>query len=242
MTPSLSARSSDWVAYFHGNAAEPALPWEDSYRLSGAERAAVAASIQQFQLGENAGGSRLLKRAQAWASRSGDSAYETALRLFIQEEQRHSRTLRRFLEIHGIACLRRHWVHGAFRWVRCLAGLELCMRVLATAEVIAMPYYSALHDATGSPLLRAICDTILAEESAHLRFQAFTFRELHSRRAASVRKAVERVHRLFAFFTAVLVWFEHRPVFRAAGRSFRQLSEETLEFFESLTGPPAAAV
>ncbi|MGH9667738.1 MAG: hypothetical protein ACRD9L_25250, partial [Bryobacteraceae bacterium] len=146
--------SSEWVAYFRGNAPEPALPWDDPYRLSGAERVAVSASIQQFQLGENASGARLLERAQTWARQAGDAAYVAALRLFIGEEQRHSRTLARFLEIHGIGCLRRHWIHGAFRWIRCVAGLELCMRVLATAEVIAMPYYSALRDATGSPLLR----------------------------------------------------------------------------------------
>ena len=61
------------------------------------------------------------------------------------------------------------------------------MRVLATAEVLAIPYYTALRDATGSPLLRSICDRILAEETEHLRFQAFTFGRLASHRAALLR-------------------------------------------------------
>ena len=68
------------------------------------------------------------------------------------------------------------------------AGLELRMRVLATAEVLAIPYYTALRDATGSPLLRSICSRILAEEAEHLRFQAFTFARLGSRRQAVSEK------------------------------------------------------
>ena len=55
---------SDWVRYFRANAAEPSLPWDDGYRLSGAERTIVIQSIQQFQLGENAQGQRLLERAK----------------------------------------------------------------------------------------------------------------------------------------------------------------------------------
>lgn len=47
---------NEWVQYFRANAAEPRLPWDDTYRLSGAERAVVIGSIQQFQLGENAQG------------------------------------------------------------------------------------------------------------------------------------------------------------------------------------------
>ena len=146
---------SDWIRYFRANAAEPCLPWDDGYRLSGAERAVVIESIQQFQLGENAQGRRLLERAHTL-----DAEFVQALRLFIKEEQRHSDLLGRFLKSQGAPCLHRHWVHAAFRRVRGWAGLELRMRVLATAEVLAIPYYTALRDATGSPLLRSICDRI----------------------------------------------------------------------------------
>jgi len=69
------------------------LPWDDGYRLSGAERAVVIGSIQQFQLGENAQGRRLLERAKA-----EDAEYLQALRLFIKEEQRHSELLCRLLD------------------------------------------------------------------------------------------------------------------------------------------------
>ena len=99
------------------------------------------------------------------------------------------------------------------------------MRVLATAEVVAIPYYTALRDATGSPLLRSICCRILSEEAQHLRFQAFTFGRLGQRRSAFARRIACSAHRWFLMATTLLVWIEHRPVFRAGGYSLRQALE-----------------
>lgn len=220
---------SDWVRYFRANAAEPCLPWDDGYRLSGAERAVVIESIQQFQLGENAHGRRLLQRAE-----KVDSEFVQALRLFIREEQRHSDLLGRFLVKQGARCLHRHWVHAAFRRVRGFAGLELRMRVLATAEVLAVPYYTALRDATGSPLLRSICGRILSEEAQHLRFQAFTFARFGLRRSALVRGVARLAHRWFLMATTLLVWMEHRLVFRAGGYSLGRLWKQSLTEGEAL--------
>ena len=226
---------SDWVRYFRANRAEPCLPWDDGYRLSGAERTVVIQSIQQFQLGENAQGRRLLERAEVL-----DGEYVQALRLFIEEEQRHSALLGRFLAIQGACCLRQHWVHAAFRRLRGWAGLELRMRVLATAEVLAIPYYTALREATGSPLLRSICSRILMEEAEHLRFQAFTFGQLGLRRAALLRALTRAVHRCFLMATTLLVWTEHRLVFRAGGYSLRELWRQTLNQAETLLAPELA--
>ena len=167
--------------------------------------------------------------------------YVQALRLFIQEEQRHSALLGRFLATQGAHCLRRHWVHAAFRRLRGWAGLELRMRVLATAEVLAIPYYTALRDATSSPLLRSICGRILAEEAEHLRFQAFTFGQLGSRRAALLRALTRAAHRCFLMATTLLVWMEHRWVFRAGGYSLRELWRQALSVGETLLALHATA-
>src|SRR3984885_10161949 len=220
---------ADWLRYFRANSAEPPLPWDDGYRLRGGERTVVIESIQQFQLGENAQGRRLLERAQTL-----DAQYAGALRLFIQEEQRHSYLLRRFLALQGAGCLSRLWVHAAFRRLRGFAGLELRMRVLATAEVLAIPYYTALRDATGSGLLRSICTRILEEEAEHLRFQAFTFGRLGLRRAALLTALTRAAHRWFLIATTLLVWMEHRLVFRAGGYSLRELWRQALSQGEPL--------
>ena len=224
---------TDWLRYFRANSAEPRLPWDDGYRLSGAERMVVIESIQQFQLGENAQGRRLLERARARAQIL-DARYEAALRLFIQEEQRHSSFLGRFLALQGERCLSKHWVHALFRGLRGFAGLELRMRVLATAEVLAIPYYTALREATGSILLRSICTRILEEESEHLRFQAFTFGRFGSRRPQLMRSFVRASHRWFLMATTLLVWMEHGPVFRSGGYSLARLWTHSLSEGERL--------
>ena len=226
--------SYDWVEYFYQNAPDPILPWADGIRLSGAEKCAVIASIQQFQLGEGATGVRLLERAQRFSKETGDLGLIAALKLFLREEQRHSKTLARFLQIENSSCLRKHWVHSVFRWLRGLAGLELCLKVLVTAEVLARPYYAALRDATGSPLLRGICQRIFEEEGAHLRFQAFTLSRFQHRHRRATQALIKTSHASLLALTAALVWLEHKSVFRSAGRTFSQFWQETWREFDSL--------
>jgi hypothetical protein len=231
---SACATSYDWVEYFYQNAPEPLLPWSDGVRLSGAERRAVIASIQQFQLGEGASGTRMLERAQRFSRETGDLGLIAALKLFLREEQRHGKMLARFLQIESASCLRKHWVHSAFRWLRGLAGLELCLKVLVTAEVLARPYYAALRDATGSPLLRSLCQRIFDEEGAHLRFQAFALSRFQKRHRRLTQAAIRTAHFILLASTAVVVWWEHEAVFKSAGRTFRQFWEEALREFDAL--------
>lgn len=234
------ATSYDWVEYFYQNAREPILPWSETGRLSGAERVAVIPSIQQFQLGEGASGARMLERAQWFSRETGDLGLIAALKLFLREEQRHGKLLAQFLQRENAPCLPGHWVHKGFRYVRGLAGLELCLKVLVTAELIARPYYAALRDATGSPLLRSICQRIFDEEAAHLRFQAWVLQRFESRHARVTRRVIKMAHLVLFVFTAALVWIEHQAVFRAAGRTLHRFWEETWQEFELLYRTPAA--
>jgi hypothetical protein len=67
--------SDHWIDYFHRNALEPDLPWNDGTSLSGAERWAVVRSLQQFQLGEGASGARLLRFAYRFCERTGNAGF-----------------------------------------------------------------------------------------------------------------------------------------------------------------------
>jgi hypothetical protein len=176
----------------------------------------------------------MLERAQHFARETGDLGLIAALRLFLREEQRHSKILERFLKTENAPCLRRHWVDGVFRWMRGLAGLELCLKVLVTAEMLARPYYAALRDATDSSLLRSICELIFEEEGAHLRFQAFTLKRFESRHRSFARILIRKLHALFLIAAAALVWMEHQTVFKAAGRSYRDFWEASWREFEAL--------
>src|ERR1700687_801149 len=129
----------------------------DAPQLMPEELAAVTKSIQQFQLGEGSKGQRLLDRGKKFGSKVNDPYFVRALELFIKEEQQHSQYLADFMESQNIPLISRQWVDSVFRKLRGLAGLELSLTVLVTAELISVAYYRALREATGSLTLRIIC-------------------------------------------------------------------------------------
>lgn len=212
-----------WHDYFFENQGRAgALPWHDSYQLTATERRAVARSIQQFQLGEWARGRGFVRRASSHPALATDSWFVPTLRLFIAEEQEHSGILGRFLDREGIPRLTNHWLDEIFRRLRKLAGLEACATVLVTAEVLAIPFYQALRDATGSPLLRAICVRILCDEAKHLNYQALTLCLVRRRLSEKARAFRSLCHQTLFHATALLLWQQHRAVFRAAGWDFNR--------------------
>lgn len=218
---SAETRSAAWVAYFRRNAASLLeIPWEQGAGLSPAERDAIAASVQGFQLGESAEGRHLYRSACAHAAATGDADYAEAMRLFIAEEGRHARDLGRFLGLAGVPLLRREAGDWLFRRLRKLGGLEVAVAVLLTPEILAMVYYAALRDATGSPVLRRLCDQILADEAAHVRFQAERLAILRARRPGPLLRLTHAVQRTLFAGAAAVVWLGHRCALRAGGRSF----------------------
>jgi hypothetical protein len=202
-------------------------------QLTEKERRTIAPSIQQFQLGESSRGQRLLERGQKYGRAVNDPHFADALDLFIKEEQQHSRYLAGFMESQSIPLVPKHWVDTVFRKLRGLAGLELSLTVLVTAELIAVPYYRALRGATGSPILKMICTRILEDESSHLKFQASMLARVASARSAVFQQALREVHRHFLLGTILVVWIEHRTVFEAAGYGFRRFKNETLLEFSN---------
>jgi hypothetical protein len=237
-----SASSQAWHTYFLSNSSTADdLPWDCPYKLTDDERHIVSKSIQQFQLGECAEGRHLLTRGEKWSHTARDPHLVDVLSLFIQEEQRHSRQLLRFMERERIPELRSHWLDGIFRRIRVLAGLELELRILVTAEVIAVPYYRALGAATGSDLLCAISDTILADEAAHLRFQKSMLSRLGALRSPALHCLLWQVNRFFLVATCCVVWIEHCGVFAAAGYSFGKFLEEALCEMSALEAPSTAS-
>jgi hypothetical protein len=230
-----TAESASWRRHFLAAAVTAdRLPWSDPTQLSREEYRCVQSSIQQFQLGEGSSGRRLLQRGREFAHAAGDLDFLEALALFVKEEQRHSGYLLRFMQREGIPASSSHWVDTVFRRLRVLAGLELSLRVLVSAEIIAIPYYRALGAATQSRLLRAICGRILQDEAAHLRFQASMLSRLVSNRPLLADRIVSAIHRLFLLITCLVVWREHGRVFRAAGYARAGFLAEALWEFDRL--------
>jgi hypothetical protein len=211
------------LAYFIANASvHDEFPWDTPTRLSAQERQALAASIQEFQLGESSEGRHLIAAARRHAGRTGDPFYLPATEAFIREEQRHARELARFLGREGIALRRHSWVDSVFRSLRRGTGLHAAICVLLTAELIAQVYYAVLRDASKSPLLRALCRRILIDEAAHVRFQSERIAHLRATHSLP-RRLLSEAARRFLFAVAVaLVGWRHRSALAAGGYSFQR--------------------
>ena len=220
--------SGQWARYFrHNNQCLLELPWDAGAEVTGAERDAIADSIAEFQLGESSEGRHLISAARHYAERTGDAGYVEALRLFIGEEHRHARDLGRFMDLAGIERAGKAWPDTVFRWLRRRAGLETSIVVLVTAEVIAKVYYAALREATGSRVLRRLCDQILSDEVEHVNFQTQRLAILRRGRRQFRVLAAQAAHRFLMAGTCFVVWHKHGRAMKAGGYSFPRFWRET---------------
>jgi hypothetical protein len=207
---------SAWLHYFqHNSWSLPEFPWSNDAQLSPADRDLLALSLPQFQLGENSEGSGLLRRA----ARLDVPSLHSAMQLFIREEQRHAAVLGRFLDQEQIPRLREHWVDALFRRLRSLAGFELMTIILTCAECIAVPYYTAVLEATPNPLLRAIAARILRDEAFHLEFQAENAALCSSLRSDAFRLLTCLAHLFLLAAACVGVYCLYRQLFQRVSMS-----------------------
>src|SRR4051812_30038184 len=126
-----------WVQYFRFNAKTLlTIPWERGVFFTHETRDAIASSLQEFQLGESSECKHLIACARHHAAEVGDAAYIEAIELSVAEEHRHARDLGRVLDLAGVERMSQSWTDSIFRYLRRLAGLELSLVVLVTAEII----------------------------------------------------------------------------------------------------------
>ena len=135
--------------------------------LTPEEQRLIASSIATFQLGEQSEGMTLLGAAARFARAHTLPSLVRITELFIREEQQHAALLRGFMEDHQIPLKCHDWTEWVFRGVRRLAGLELYLYVLISAELIGVVYYRALEQATGCQRLKVLCRTLVSDELAH---------------------------------------------------------------------------
>jgi len=226
-------KSADWVAYYrHNDKNLISIPWEIGAELSDQERMAIAKSVQDFQLGESSEGRHLQNCAEEWGRQNQDAEYSESIRLFIREEQRHARELGRFLELNGIELIGKAWTDSLFRRLRHLAGLEMSIMVLLTAEIVAQVYYAALRESTQSQVLKTICDQILRDEEQHVRFQCERL-SIIARTKPWIRLCLRYfMQRALMLGALPIVWISHRHAYRAGGYSFGRFVSETWLAFD----------
>ncbi len=244
-------RSSEWVSHFADNEArQRPISWELGAAVSDEELFAISDSLRAWQLGETSDGSHLMEAARHYAASIGDPEFVAAVRLFIAEEQRHGANLGRFLDLAGVPRARSNWGDSLFRAIRyAVPRMETWVTPVVMVETHALIYYNAMRRATRSPVLRAICGQILADEVTHIRFQCERIAILHRTRPAWLRLLTINFQKLMFAGVTLAIWAGHRKALRAGGydlalfwraawrkmnRAWRAMSPERYHF----AGPP----
>ncbi|HEX6637832.1 MAG TPA: hypothetical protein VF033_09270 [Steroidobacteraceae bacterium] len=216
-----------WLEIFTARARNLVIhrPREDDW-LTDEEHQRIASSIATFQLGEQSEGRTLLKFAGDFAARHALPALPAVTALFIKEEQHHAAQLKSFMLANGIPLKQRSWTDSIFRVLRKLAGFEVAVTVLVTAEMIGFVYYRALARATGSRCLKTICRNMCADESLHLRYETQLLMTLRGDRGPWRRRFVERLHRVLLTISACVVFHDHRCVLAHVGYDLRSFVKD----------------
>jgi hypothetical protein len=232
-----------WLNHFEYHAEHcRQIPSGISDHLTAEEQRLIAGSIATFQLGERSEGARLLRAARRFARSREMPSVPRLFELFVCEEQRHAALLADFMEDHRIPLKQRDWTDGVFRRVRRLAGLELCVYVLITAELIGKVYYRALEAATGCQRLRVLCRILVCEELAHVGFESQLLLALRAARPARLRLLQRSAHRAFFAGTVLVVWLTHRAVLRRAGYDAPGFLRSCFAQYAFYLEPPAIRV
>lgn len=210
-----------WLDHFEQNAnAEGSINWESSERLTAAEYNCVKSSVAAFQLGEYSEGRGLIKFAKEYAAKHNAQNLIAITRYFVKEEQNHALMLKRFMSQQGIPVVKKNWTDSIFRRLRKNAGYELSITVLITAEMIALIYYRALMQCTQSRQLKTICQKILVDETAHVKYESSLLNYIRSQHPVRCRVVVKLCHRLLFLGTVLVVYREHHKVISSGGFSF----------------------
>jgi len=235
LTEDFAGHSKLWSRHFQQNLSHmDHIPWETDVDIPAHQSETIGRSIAAFQLGENSEDGTFRRSGQGYADETGDHEYLNTLDMFIKEENRHSDVLGRFMDRQSIPKIEQEWTDSTFRFIRKIAGLNVCISVLLTAEIIASVYYRALGRATDSPVLLAICEQILTDESHHLVFQASTLTKQRRNWSRFRCWTFKQLQRILMAGTICVVWYEHGAVYRAGGYSFSKMASETWTSLENV--------
>lgn len=210
--------STFWEQHFRHNLTIQRVDWNQDPQLTDEQREATLYSLKAWQLGETSDGRHLLAAARKYAARIGDPEYVDAVRLFIREEQKHGSNLGRYIDRIGEQRKTKDWGDTIFRKVRYFnRSMELWTIAVIIVESAAQVFYKALHDATGCPLLRSICDDILIDEAHHIKFQNERLWMIFRRKGIYNKAISLSLYSILFFGTIHAIWFGHRRALQAGG-------------------------
>ncbi|WP_433666694.1 ferritin-like domain-containing protein [Nocardia sp. CA-136227] len=216
-----------WTTEFEAKAHARARTGDPDWSAGATLHPALVRSIQRFQVGESGDGAHLIAKADA----AGDPVYAAAVRLFVAEEANHARLLLNLLQAAGERPISRHWTDAVFVALRRGLGLRLELMVLSIAEVIAIPYYSALRDGARDPLATRTAALILADEQRHIPFHAQRLRLAFAATPPGLRPLVRAVWRGILHVAIAVVLVDHGRALRRLGCTRREFARTARALF-----------
>lgn len=206
---------SNWLEYCEKNRKNHLKYLGKIERITPIEAQRIHHSVQEFQLGEASEGLQLIKHAQRWSQKIDHPDYIKIIKLFIGEENRHSRYLAEFLKSQNLTLGTESFTDKAFRAIRNSFGLEMSIRVLAAAEIIATIYYPCLRMATSNEYLKSICLRITEEEIEHVKFQMQNLAALNIEKNEILFRFSNLLHLFFILGTSIMILPIHSPVIQS---------------------------
>jgi hypothetical protein len=217
--------SQQWVAHFKQNLQQQRVNWNLDPNITPQECKAIIRSLQAWQLGETSDGANLIKAATIYTNKINDTAYLDAVKLFIQEEQKHGKNLGKYLDAIGYPRLKKDWGDTLFRKVRYFnTNMELWTVTVIIVESFAQLFYHAVSNATKCDLLKQICGDILKDEAPHIKFQLERLCIINLNRNSLLTRIRLKLYELFAHVILITIWIAHARAFKAGGYTFETLA------------------
>ncbi len=224
-------RSFDWIEYFkYNNSHLLKLDFSNNTELSNEEKELITPSIKAFQIGEGSEGKHLIKVVKKFALNDNYEKYKEIMQWFIAEENRHSQTLKKYMETYNIEPIKKLWIDNVFRLLRKMMGLECEIIILVTAEMIALSYYAALSNATNSELLKTICSQMLNDELKHVVLQSDTLYRISKNRNKIINKLIRHIRKSIMKATVCVVWYKYKKVFIQGNYTYKIFKNHSMEY------------
>lgn len=223
----------DWIKYFkYNNANLLKLDFNKNNELTSEEIELITPSIKAFQIGEGSEGKHLSKVVKKFANKTNYLKYEEIMKWFILEENRHSQTLKKYMDIYNIKSIKNIWIDNIFRTLRKLMGLECEIIILVTAEMIALSYYTALSNVTDSELLKTICKQMLSDELKHVVLQSDTLHRISEHRNNALNSIIRIIRKIVMKITCFIVWHKYKKLFIKGDYLYKKFKKDCLEYLK----------
>ncbi len=197
--------TSWWTTYFKTNRQRQwDIPWHDNPFMAPAEWHLIAGSVADFQRGESSEARDYMEKSRRFAKRSGDEAF-------------HAELLLRFMRLTAMEPKRVVLSDGVFRRLRAWCDLGWKCRILVVAEFVAQEYYPRLRGIGGHPVLRRVCDKLIADEVAHIRFQVERIAAVEADLPEWRRRLRDLAQGVVLIGATLVVFLGHHGVLRGKG-------------------------